>query len=156
MLEIVIPGAQRLRLSHLVLDYNGTLAKDGSILPGVAERLDTLSGLLEIHIVTADTFGSVRAQTKGLSVEVAVIARENQAKAKADYLNALGAANSVAIGNGRNDTLLLKQASLGIAVLQTEGAAAAALMAADAIAPGITEALDLLLFPNRLRATLRS
>jgi soluble P-type ATPase len=56
MLDINIPGSQPLRLCHLILDYNGTLACDGSILPGVAERLKTLAEQLEIHIVTADTF----------------------------------------------------------------------------------------------------
>jgi hypothetical protein len=34
MLAINIPGAPPLRLSHLVLGYNGTLAGDGAILPG--------------------------------------------------------------------------------------------------------------------------
>ena len=53
MLDINIPGAQPLSLSHLILDYNGTLACAGSILPGVAERLKILAERLEIHIVTA-------------------------------------------------------------------------------------------------------
>jgi soluble P-type ATPase len=61
----------------------------------------------------------------------------------------------VAIGNGRNDALMLKRAALGIAVVQTEGAATAALLAADLVTPGIIEVLDLLLHPDRLRATLR-
>lgn len=155
MLEINIPGAQPLLLSHLILDYNGTLACDGVILPGVAERLKILAAHLEIHLVTADTFGSVRAQAADLPVRLAVIPPENQAQAKADYLAALGPANSAAIGNGRNDSLMLKDAVLGIAVVQTEGAAASALLAADAVTPGIIEALELLLSPNRLKATLR-
>ena len=155
MLDIAIPGAEPLRLSHLVLDYNGTLAADGAILPGVAERLKILAEHLEIHIVTADTFGSVRAQVAHLPVQLAVIPPEKQAQAKADYLNTLGPASSVAIGNGRNDALMLQQATLGIAVVQTEGAATAALLAADVVTPGIIDALDLLIHPNRLKATLR-
>jgi len=156
MLEINIPGAKPLLLTHLILDYNGTLAGDGSILPGVAERLATLADHLEIHIVTADTFGSVRAQVAGLPVQLAVIPPDNQAQSKAAYLDNLGPANSAAIGNGRNDALMLKQAALGIAIVQTEGAATAALLAADVVTPGIIEALDLLLSPDRLKATLRS
>ncbi len=35
MLEIDIPGKSTLKLSHLVLDYNGTVACDGHLLPGV-------------------------------------------------------------------------------------------------------------------------
>jgi soluble P-type ATPase len=155
MLDINIPGAQPLRLSHLVLDYNGTLACDGSILPGVTERLEILAEHLEIHIVTADTFGSVRNQVARLPVELAVIPPEKQAQAKAAYIEKLGLANTVAIGNGRNDALMLQQAALGITVMQTEGAAIQALLAADVVTPGIVDALDLLLHPDRLKATLR-
>jgi soluble P-type ATPase len=155
MLDINIPGAQPLHLSHLILDYNGTLACDGSILPGVAERLKILAERLEIHIVTADTFGSVRTQVARLPVQLAVIPPEKQAQAKAAYIENLGSANSAAIGNGRNDALMLQQAALGIAVMQTEGAATAALLAADVVTPGIVDALDLLLHPDRLKATLR-
>jgi soluble P-type ATPase len=155
MLDINIPEAQPLRLSHLILDYNGTLACDGSILPGVAERLKILAAHLEIHIVTADTFRSVRTQVTHLPVQVAVIPPEKQAKAKAAYIENLGSANSVAIGNGRNDALMMQQAALGIAVMQTEGAATAALLAAEVVTPGIIDALDLLIHLNRLKATLR-
>ena len=60
MLEVTIPGHKTLNLSHLVLDYNGTIACDGRILEGVKERLETLAQSLEVHILTADTFGGVR------------------------------------------------------------------------------------------------
>ena len=155
MIEINLPGAQLLRLSHLILDYNGTLAADGSLLPGVAERLGTLAKHLEIHILTADTFGSVRNQVAHLPVQLAVIPPEKQAQAKAAYLEKLGPANAAAIGNGRNDALMLKEAALGIAVMQTEGAATAALLAAEVVTAEIVDALDLLLHPDRLKATLR-
>lgn len=39
MIEIEIPGGETLRLEHLVLDFSGTLARDGRLLPGVRERL---------------------------------------------------------------------------------------------------------------------
>ena len=35
MIDISIPGFGPLRLECLVLDYNGTLACDGELLPGV-------------------------------------------------------------------------------------------------------------------------
>ncbi len=155
MLEINLPGAQLLCLSHLILDYNGTLAADGSLLPGVAERLEILAKHLEIHILTADTFGSVRNQVAHLPVQLAVIPPEKQAQAKAAYLEKLGPANAAAIGNGRNDALMLKEAALGIAVMQTEGAATVALLAAEVVTSEIVDALDLLLHPDRLKATLR-
>jgi soluble P-type ATPase len=155
MLDINIPGAQPIRLRHLILDYKGTLARDGSILPGVAERLEILAKHLEIHIVTADTFGSVRTRVAHLPVQLAVIPPEKQAQAKAAYIENLGPASSAAIGNGRNDALMLQPAALGIAVMQTEGTATAALLAAVIVTPGIIDALDLLIHPDRLKATLR-
>jgi soluble P-type ATPase len=155
VIEINVPGGTRLRLRHLILDYNGTLACDGALIPGVAERLTVLTEHLNIHIVTADTFGSVRSQVAHLPVQLQVIPPENQDQAKAAYIENLGSFNSVAIGNGRNDALMLKQAALGIAVVQTEGAALEALLAAQVLTPGIVDALDLLLHPDRLKATLR-
>lgn len=155
MLDISIPGGLPLSLRNLILDYNGTLACDGFLLEGVAERLSILAKHLEIHIVTADTFGSVRTQVAHLPVQVSVIPPEKQAQAKAAYIENLGPANAVAIGNGGNDALMLKQAALGIAVMQTEGAATAAILVADVVTSGIIDGLDLLIHPDRLKATLR-
>lgn len=155
MLQIQVPGFGRLELAHLVLDYNGTLAGDGELLPGVAERLADLSGALSIHVVTADTFGTVRERLADLPSSVTVLAAEGQAEAKRALVESLGAPGCACIGNGRNDRLMLAAAGLGIAVVQLEGAAGQTLQAADVVAPSIRDALDLLRFPRRLVATLR-
>lgn len=60
------------------------------------------------------------------------------------------------MGNGRNDHLALRTAALGVALVQAEGASPLALTAADVIVAHIHAALDLLLHPSRLVATLRS
>lgn len=157
MLEIHIPGDEwPMRLSHLVLDYNGTVACDGELLFGVGERLETLSANLEIHILTADTFGSVRETLAGIPCQLSIIPREEQARAKLHYVERLGLSSCVCVGNGRNDGLMLREAALGIAVMQTEGAAMTAVLAADIVTSSIWDALDLLLHPFRLMATLRS
>jgi soluble P-type ATPase len=62
----------------------------------------------------------------------------------------------VAIGNGRNDRKMLDVAALGIAVCGAEGAAAETLQAGDIVVGRIVDALDLLLHPKRLMATLRA
>ena len=49
---------------------------------------------------------------------------------------------------------MLEAAALGVAVLQEEDAAVEALMAADVVVPHILAALNLLLWPQRLIATL--
>ena len=75
---------------------------------------------------------------------------------KLDYVKGLGCENTVCIGNGRNDRLMLKEASLGIAVALKEGVALTTLVSADVVCTGIVSALELLLNPLRLTATLRS
>ncbi len=150
-----IPGFGRLELEHLVLDYNGTIARDGAVLPEAVERMNALAEDIALHVITADTFGSVRLQLQGLPCQVAVLAPGNQAEAKRDYVRSLGAQRCAAIGNGRNDRLMLAEAALGIAILGHECASVAALTASDIAASSISEALELLLNPLRLIATMR-
>jgi soluble P-type ATPase len=156
MITIDIPGFRKLELAHLVLDYNGTLALDGTLLPGVAEALSSLAPGLRIHVVTADTFGLARAQLARLPVELTIIPIEEQAEAKLRFVSELGPDTVVAIGNGRNDRKMLGAAALGIALVQREGGAAEALAKADLVSTSIVDALDLLRHPKRLIATLRS
>jgi soluble P-type ATPase len=155
MLEILIPGAPPLRLEHLVADFNGTLACDGMLLPGVEEALTRLAQQLTVHVITADTFGSVRAAVAGIPCRLALLPESEQDGAKLRYVEALGAARCVCIGNGRNDRRMLAAAGLGIAVVQREGAAVETLLAARVAVPDIDAALGLLLEPRRLTATLR-
>ena len=78
MLHISIPGSQELKLKNLILDYNGTLAVDGRLLPTTLQRLELLAQDLDIHIVTADTHGSVEAQTGKLTKTLHVIGATQQ------------------------------------------------------------------------------
>lgn len=156
MLTIDIPGFKTLRLQHLVLDYNGTLAQDGLLLPGVAERLEALARTLTLHILTADHHGTVKGQVAHLPAALVIISPGREAEAKESLIRELGPEITATIGNGRNDRLMLGAAALGLAVCQGEGLAVAACLAADVIAPDILTALDLLLHPQRLRATLRN
>ena len=156
MIKISIPGFSDLELVHLVLDFNGTLAIDGALLPGVGKALRVLSKDLEIHVITADTFGRAASQLAGLPVTLTIAPAESQAKAKFYFVSQLGSDRVVAIGNGRNDREMLKAAALGIALIQTEGASAETLAKADVVSAGILDALALLRNPKRLIATLRS
>ncbi len=156
MLTFDIPGYKVLHLAHLVMDYNGTLAVDGKLVDGVAARLETLAQDLEIHVITADTFGLVQQQMAALPGQISVLGKDNQAEAKLRYVQELGLEQTVCIGNGRNDRLMLKAAALGLAVILAEGIAGETIQAADVVCRSITDALDLLLNPLRLTATLRS
>ena len=155
MIEIEIPGFLTFRLQHLVLDMNGTIAKDGQLIEGVAERLMELRSRLDTHIVTADTHGTLEAIDKLLNLTAVRIAAQNQVQAKLDYIERLGADTVVAVGNGANDAAMLERAALGIVIVGPEGSAVETLLKADVAVPHIQAALELLLYPKRLIATLR-
>ncbi len=139
-------------ITKLVLDFTGTLSRDGALLPGVAERLRTLAKHVTITVMTADTFGTARQALAALPVEVVVIATGGD---KARLVTALGAPTVAAIGNGTNDVPMIRRAALGIAVIGPEGAAGALVRDADIVVSNILDALDLLLHPLRVKATLR-
>lgn len=153
---ISIPGGPNLDLEHLVLDYNGTLARDGRLTRGVADRLAVLARYMCIHVLTADTFGLARTELGGVKCNLVVLKAGDEHRQKADYVKQLGAGAVVVIGNGRNDREMLAQAALAIAVLGGEGLANEALAAAHIVVPDPVSALDLLLHPTRIVATLRS
>jgi len=156
MIEIDVPGYENLKLEYLVLDYNGTIAVDGTLVDGVSQLLRDLSRRIEIHIITADTFGSASDQLSGLPMELTIIPEKGQTEAKAAYVRKLGCDRTVAVGNGRNDRLMLSESSLGIAVILKEGAAADTVSSADIVVTDIIAALELLVYSRRLIATLRS
>ena len=152
-----IPGTMRLRLAHAVVDVNGTLGLDGELLPGVIERNRDLAQILDVHLLTGNTFGRQDEVDRARGLTATRLSDEpGQAEEKARYVRDLGAERAVAIGNGVNDALMLHAAALGIVVVGPEEAAGAALRAADVVAPDIRSAFDLLLRPRRLIATLRS
>ena len=156
MIEIDIPGNKILQLEHLVLDYNGTIAFDGALIDGVEKCLTELSQMLTVHVITADTFGSVKKALEDIHCKLAVIPLDRQDVAKLEYLKSLGCEQTVSMGNGKNDCLMLKASALGVAVIQGEGAAFETLASADVVCKDILSALSLLIHPLRLMATLRS
>ena len=155
MIEVTIPGKGIYRLNHLVLDLNGTIALDGNIIDGVRERLPALSKLLEISVITADTLGRAQGLAKSLGVEIHKVDTGEERVQKLRFVQQLGSESVVAIGNGSNDVSMLREAVLGICVIGPEGAAAEAVTNCDLVVPDINAALDLLIKPERLIATLR-
>jgi len=150
----VVPGWGDLDLRYLVCDLNGTLAVDGRVRVPVRRRLERLAARLEVYVLTANTFGTAAA-LGDLPVRLRVLHGSDTAQDKLVAVKELGARYVAAVGNGRNDRLMLAEAALGIIVLGAEGASPLALAAADVVVPSIEDALDLLLLPGRLEATLR-
>ncbi|GLI54957.1 hypothetical protein PM10SUCC1_04720 [Propionigenium maris DSM 9537] len=67
-MKIIIPGGETLEIDHIVSDYNGTIALDGRLIEGVAELMGKLAEEVTIHVITADTFGSVERELQGVPV----------------------------------------------------------------------------------------
>lgn len=156
MLTIDIPGREKtLNLSAVVLDYNGTIARDGQLLPEAAERISALRDLVDVYVLTADTYGNVRKQCEGLGVTVETFPRDGAALCKEAIVRKLGS-GVCTVGNGFNDIQMFDAADLSIAVMEREGVCAALIGHADILVTSPADALDLLLKPDRLRATLRT
>jgi soluble P-type ATPase len=156
MIEIEIPGRKKITLKYLVSDFTGTLSVDGNLIPGVEEKLNQISELLEIYILTADTFGKVKDALKNANVKIYILNQENEDLQKENFVKSLGSEHVIALGNGKNDRKMVKTAEIGIAVLLQEGCAVETLLNSDIVVKSPVDALDLILNPKRLIAVLRT
>lgn len=151
-LTVDIPHRPPLALDHLALDQNGTLSDRGVVIHGVNERLGRLKERLTVHVLSADTFGTL----DDLAVELQVEGHKIQTgEDKRAFVSSLGGNRCAAIGNGQNDVAMLSAVALGIVVIGPEGASGGAIAAADIVCTSILDALDLLLDPRLVKATLR-
>ena len=120
-INVSIPGRKRpLRIDHVVFDFTGTLAGEGKLVPGVAGRIRRLASLVDVVVMTADTFGTARAALAGLPVTCHVVAHGRD---KRRFVESLGSAHVAVVGNGTNDVPMFKAAALGVAVCGIEGMA---------------------------------
>lgn len=142
-------------IKHVVLDYNGTIAKDGKLKEEVKNLLPLLAEKYTLHVITADTFGSVKKELQNFKLEVKVLQSDNHTLEKKLYIDALNANDCVAIGNGNNDVEMIQSAAIGIAILGDEGCSTQSLLVSDITCKHIAEALELMLNTKRLVATLR-
>lgn len=151
-IKIDIPQRGVIELRYAVFDVNGTLAVDGTAIAGTFERLKTLSEHLSIHLISSGTHGNLAMLAQTLGFPIHEIQRGDE---KMRYVQNLGPANVIAFGNGANDANMLRLATIGVVVITPEGTAIKTLQGADIISYGPINAIDLLLKPNRLIATLR-
>lgn len=158
MISIDIPGRENpLEIEALVLDYNGTIARDGALIEGIPERLIKLTDAVEVYVLTADTYGTVRGQCEPLGVTVRTFPHAGAGVCKEEIVLELRRnAKVCAVGNGFNDVQMMDAAGFAVAVLDAEGMYAGLLPHADVLVRSAGEALDLFLKPDRLRATLRN
>lgn len=140
-------------LDHLILDVNGTLTVHGDLVDGASDRVARLGRAVRIWLLSADTFGGLDVLAGRLRVNGAE--RVVNGEQKVAVLRRLGSQRCIAIGNGANDAGMLNEARLGICIIGAEGAATSAVMAANLVFSDVCNALDALLEPRVLIASLR-
>jgi soluble P-type ATPase len=156
MILIDIPGSGAMGIGHFVTDFSGTLSEDGILLNGVKDKLNELSSKLQIHILTSDTFGRARQELEGINCIIHVLEGDGHSIQKEKYICSLGADAVAALGNGNNDAGMLRASGLGICVCLKEGCSVEAMKASRVFVKSPIDAIDLLLNPKRLIATLRA
>ncbi|WP_287585225.1 HAD family hydrolase [Candidatus Borrarchaeum sp.] len=156
MIEIEIPSLGKIGISTIVFDLNGTLAMTGQISDNVKTRLKLLANSVRVIIASADTRGNLADIGKELSVETHRLTLDlPEDEEKRLLIEKLGAENTAAVGNGINDSKMLKAAKIGIAVIGKEGAAVETINNANIVVTDPAHALDLFLHPIILKSTLR-
>ena len=155
MISVSIPGWGDIDIEYLAIDYNGTCAHDGRLKEGVRDILEKISRYIKVFIITADTYDSVDSELNLMSFKVLKVRKEKSGIEKAKIVKELGPEKVIAIGNGANDAMMLKEAALGIGVIGEEGCAKDIFKEADIVVNDIIEALNIILHPERLVATLR-
>ena len=156
MLIYEIPGRDNIEIKNIVFDYNGTIAVDGKLIAGVQELINKLSESANIYILTADTYGTVEKECKGINAKVLTFPKENAGESKKEIVKNLSGSNTVCLGNGFNDIPMFLEAILSIGIIEGEGISGKLLSKADIVARSIMEALEILLNKNMIKATLRN
>lgn len=155
-MKVNIPGKQEIEIKNIVFDYNGTIAIDGKLIDGVKENINELSNKFNFFVITADTYGSVEQELKSVNCKIIKIEKSLQDISKEKFIKELGSNTALCVGNGRNDKLMLKEAILGIAILQDEGICTQTLLNSDILVKSILDVFGFLNDKNRLIATLRN
>ena len=155
MIKVEIPGTEEVQLEHVVFDVNGTTAVDGDLLPGASALLEDLVERVNIHLLTIDTYGKQFELDQQLGMKAIHEVSGNEPEQKADYFRKLGPDHSVIVGEGANDSLMLKEARIGICSQSQESTALETLLQVYLVVPDIISALTIILNPRCLTANFR-
>lgn len=154
-MKIDIPNYKNIEIKNIVLDFNGTIAKDGKLVDDISYLIYQLSQKFNIFVITADTNNSVKQELVSLHVKIVILKSKNHTKEKMKFIKSLNKKSVVSIGNEANDSKMLKNSAIGIAILGDEGCATKTLLNSTLTCKNIFEALELFLYPKRIIATLR-
>ena len=155
MITASVPGWGDLSIEYLLIDFNGTVACDGKLKGPASALLAEIGKQIKVIVVSADTYGTVEKEAAAAGIALVKVGESESGDEKARVVRELGPEKVAAIGNGANDAAMFREAALGILVIGEEGCATSALKEADVVVTDVVRALEMLLQPARLVATLR-
>ncbi|NJE10376.1 HAD family hydrolase [Thermococcus sp. MAR1] len=145
-----IPNYGEIMAQNIIFDLNGTLGESGKVDGEVKHLLERLADKYTVVVLSADTFGTLEEEFKGLPLR---IERVSGGAEKAEIARGYGP--YIAVGNGNNDVAMLEGAELAFCVIGPEGASIDALLASDVVVRDVKDAIGMLLDEKKLIATLR-
>jgi soluble P-type ATPase len=154
MILIQRSGQEPLEIDFILLDFEGTLVSDRRIHPKAKDKINLLSKRTKIYILATGEKERLEEVLIKVKAEIIYLKEGEASQRKLDLLRQLGAARTLAIGNGVDDAPMIEEARLGICIIGKEGASAEAIQKADVVVTNILDALDFLLKPLRQKATL--
>ncbi|MHA1607534.1 MAG: HAD family hydrolase [Candidatus Freyarchaeota archaeon] len=157
MIVFSIPGVGDVRVENVVFDLNGTLSMNGVVPPEVQSKVRQLSKTVNVVLLSSDTRGNLAEVGEMLGARWKRVSGQALPEdvEKEKVVEELGAENTIAVGNGRNDALMLKKAKIGIVVIGEEGASSTAIMNADIVVTSPLQAIEMILDPQKIVATMR-
>lgn len=152
-----IPNYGKIHIKNILFDVNGTIQFDGRIPTKVKKRIKSLKNYYNLFLISADTRGNLDQIALNLGVKSIKISPSEllEAETKNNELIKLGREETVAIGNGNNDSMMLKNAILGIAILGKEGLSSDTLMNSNLVFSNCIDAINFLMDEKKVIATLR-
>jgi soluble P-type ATPase len=155
MEAISVPGWGTIEIKNVVLDLNGTITESGNYIAGVLNDLEALRAQgLDVFILSGDTRGTLQ-QIFELSPGIDTVVTKTSEDKRA-FVKSVGSDHTVCVGNGNIDVDMFKEAKLSICTIQAEGATTKAILEADIVVTHIKHAIEILLDPEKLIATLRA
>jgi soluble P-type ATPase len=155
-IQLTIKGTGEIILKNLILDLNGTISEYGELIEDCIPLIVKLKDQLNIYLVTGDTFGTGEKIAERLGIHIHKLdSSESDSIQKANFVKLLGSDITVALGNGRNDRLMMEEARIGIAIIGKEGGFSQTIASSDITCYSPLDALHLLMNPTALIATLR-
>jgi len=157
MRKIIIPNFGEITIKNVIFDMNGTLQFEGKIAEDIIEKFKELRKIYDIFLISSDTRGNLKSIAEKLQVKYIIINSDDisHEEAKKEELFKLGENITIAVGNGNNDALMLKNAVLGIVIVGKEGASTKSILNSDIIFPDPISAINFLLDEKTMIATLR-